>query len=143
MLEVAGSIEASGNITANTSDKRLKDILGKIDSPINKLKKLNGIIYKNNELSKKFNVYEDRTQVGLLAQEVQEVLPEAVTRAPFDTEKDKEGKPYKSKTGDDYLTIWYERVVPLLVEGIKELSERLELVEEENQKLKKDGNNRK
>ena len=143
MLEVAGSIEASGNITANTSDKRLKDILGKIDSPINKLKKLNGIIYKNNELSKKFDVYEDRIQVGLLAQEVQKVLPEAVTRAPFDTEKDSEGKPYKSKTGDDYLTIWYERVVPLLVEGIKELSERLELVEEENKKLKEDGNNRK
>ena len=62
----------------------------------------------------------DRNQrmVGLIAQEVQEVLPEAVRNAPFDTD---EVRGIESLSGENYLTIQYEKVVPLLVEAIKEL----------------------
>ena len=136
MVKVGGAIEATGNITANTSDKRLKDIKGKILNPLQKIEKLNGILYDYNDLAKSFNLEALNQQVGLIAQEVEEVLPEAVTRAPFDAEKDNEGKPTLSKTGDNYLTIWYDKIVPLLVEGIKELKEKVEKLEEDNKTLK-------
>jgi hypothetical protein len=128
---VGGSLEATGNITANTSDKRFKDIHGNIETPIEKIKKLNGVVYHSNELAKKLQIHEERQQVGLLAQELEEVLPEAVTRAPFDN--DGEGN---SKTGENYLTIWYERVVPLLVEGIKELTNQVDGLKDEIKQIK-------
>jgi hypothetical protein len=137
MLSVGGSIEATGNITANASDKRLKDIKGLITNPLSKLKQLNGVIYNWNNLAKNLAGYDSSIDnVGLIAQDVQKVLPEAVARAPFDTEKDEQGRVVSSKSGKDYLTIWYERLVPLLVEGVKELTERVDKLEEENKKLK-------
>ena len=128
---VGGSLEATGNITANTSDKRFKNVHGNIETPIEKIKKLNGVVYHSNELAKKLQIHEERQQVGLLAQELEEVLPEAVTRAPFDND----GKG-NSKTGENYLTIWYERVVPLLVEGIKELTNQVDDLKDEIKELR-------
>jgi hypothetical protein len=61
----------------------------------------------------------DTRQVGLIAQEVQEVLPEIVSIAPVDN--DGQGG---SKTGEDYLTIDYSKVVPLLVECINALGDK-------------------
>jgi hypothetical protein len=57
----------------------------------------------------------------MFAQDVQEVLPEAVKIAPFDN--DGNGN---SKSGENYLTIQYEKIVPLLVEAIKELKKEIE-----------------
>ena len=51
----------------------------------------------------------------LIAQEIQKVIPDAVTTAPFDT--DENGN---SKTGEEYLTVQYERLIPILVQAIKE-----------------------
>ena len=53
--------------------------------------------------------------LGLLAQDVQAVCPQAVAFAPFDRDETDE-----SKSGEDYLTVKYEKLVPLLVEAIKE-----------------------
>ena len=64
---------------------------------------------------------DDTKQVGLIAQEVQEVLPEIVSIAPIDND----GKG-GSISGEDYLTIDYSKVVPLLVECIKELKSEIE-----------------
>jgi hypothetical protein len=61
--------------------------------------------------------------VGVIAQEIKEVLPEAVKFAPFDREM-KDGKEV-SKSGEEYLTVQYEKLVPLLIEAIKELQERV------------------
>lgn len=138
MLDVGGSIEASGNITANTSDGRLKNINSGIDNPLDKIKKLNGILYDYNDVAKSFNLSSNKQQVGLIAQEVQSVLPEAVTYAPFDSIK-KNGIRVGSKSGENYLTVWYDKLVPLLIEGIKELSDKVEKLEEENKRLR-DGN---
>ena len=71
--------------------------------------------------------YAGQHDVGLIAQEVKEILPEAVSLAPIDWDN-MEGT--ESKTGEDYLTIDYTKIVPLLVESIKELSK-------ENDDLKK------
>jgi hypothetical protein len=121
---------ATGNITAYYSDERLKDIQSNILEPLIKIKSLNGFYYNNNELANSLGLKDRGTQVGLSAQQVQNILPEIVAPAPFDLEGN------SSKSGENYLTIQYERLVPLLVEGIKELTERVEKLEEENKKLK-------
>ena len=56
MLDVGGSIEATGNITANASDLRLKDIKGLITNPLHKLKQLNGIVFNWNDLAKQLDL---------------------------------------------------------------------------------------
>jgi hypothetical protein len=61
-----------------------------------------------------------KQEIGLSAQNVQNVLPEIVKLAPFDIEKDKNGN-HVSKSGNNYLTISYERLAPVFVEAIKEL----------------------
>ena len=100
-----GEIRATNNITAYYSDLRLKDIIGTIDNPISKVLNLKGVYYKENQTAKDLGYDNDRTQVGVIAQDVEKVLPEAVTNAPID---------------DKYKTVWYEKLVPLLIEAVKE-----------------------
>jgi hypothetical protein len=57
-----------------------------------------------------------KSDTGVLAQDVQRVLPNAVKIAPFDNDGDN-----NSKSGQSYLTVQYEKIVPLLIEAIKEL----------------------
>lgn len=106
----AGEIRATNNITSYYSDDRLKNRLENISSALEKLQSLNGFYYKANDLAQSLG-YTDKTEVGLSAQEVQKVLPEIVVPAPID---------------EKYLTIHYERLIPLLVEAIKELSSEVE-----------------
>lgn len=106
----AGEIRATNNITSYYSDDRLKNKLGNIQNALESLKTLNGFYYKANDLAQSLG-YTDRTEVGMSAQEVQKILPEIVVPAPID---------------DKYLTIHYERIIPLLVEAIKELSAEVE-----------------
>jgi hypothetical protein len=69
-----------------------------------------------NDVAKANGYDSDETQVGVLAQEVEAVLPEIVKAAPFDL--DENGN---SKSGENYKTVQYEKLVPLLIEAIKEL----------------------
>jgi hypothetical protein len=101
----AGEIRATNNITAYYSDDRLKTRLGGIDNALAKLKSLEGFYYEANETAQAFG-YEVKKEVGVSAQQVQAVMPEVVAPAPID---------------DKYLTVRYERLVPLLIEAIKEL----------------------
>jgi len=104
-LAVTGAITATGNITAYFSDDRLKTRLGSIENALDKVSALNGFYYEANETAQKLG-YEAKREVGVSAQDVQAVLPEIVAPAPIDNQ---------------YLTIHYERIVPLLIEAIKEL----------------------
>ena len=115
--------EFRGEVTAYASDKRLKNVSGNITNALDKVKSLNGVLYTWNEKSVEHgfkNEIDDKSEAGLLAQEVQEVLPEVVVPAPFDY---KDGK---SVSGEEYLTVKYERIVPLLVEAIKEADTKAE-----------------
>jgi hypothetical protein len=118
-----GYITATGNITAFFSDERLKTKLGNIDNAINKLSQLNGFYYTTNELANSFGYTDTKTQLGLSAQEVQSVFPDIVSLAPFDM---KENTTDESKSGENYLTIDYSKLVPVLVEAIKELKAEIE-----------------
>jgi hypothetical protein len=120
----------TGDVTANTSDGRLKTNIKNIDSPLEKISKINGVYFNWNEKAKELSE-KDTTirEVGFIAQEVKEILPEIVKRAAFDTIMDEsitDRVVFKSKSGDEYLTIQYEKIVPLLVEAIKELKNEIE-----------------
>ena len=109
-----GEIRATNNITAYYSDERLKDFHGQIEDALSKVKNLNGYYFTENETAKNLGYANGDMQVGVSAQEVQAVLPEVVTQAPI---------------SDEYLTVYYDKLVPLLIEAIKDLSDKIEKLE--------------
>lgn len=125
-----GSFSATGNITAYSSDQRLKDNVIAISDPIVKIKSIGGYSYTWNEEAAAAVGFtpESKEEHGVIAQEIQKVIPDAVTTAPFDT--DENGN---SKSGDDYLTVRYERIVPLLIEAIKDQQAQIDKLKEELQ----------
>ena len=104
-----GAITSNGDITAfNSSDERLKDDIKLIPGALGKVEAINGVTFVWNDKSDK-----EGNDVGVLAQQVEEVLPEVVV------------------TRDDgYKAVRYDKVIPLLVEAIKELSEKVKRLEE-------------
>jgi hypothetical protein len=121
-----GAIACAGNVTAYYSDERLKEKTGKIENAVEKIKQLEGFYYVNNELAKSFGYKETKQQVGLSAQQVESILPEVVTLAPFDMQTGEFDGVISSKSGENYLTVDYSRLVPLLVEAIKEQQAQIE-----------------
>ena len=115
-----GEILATGNITAFYSDRRLKKDIQPIEGALDMLGSIRGVRYVQNEIAAAMGYNDPSVQVGVIAQEVQSVLPEAVTAAPFDI-----GMDGKSMSGEDYLTVRYDRIIPLLIQAIKELSDEV------------------
>jgi hypothetical protein len=110
LSNISGSqIEASGDVIAfGSSDERLKDNIQPISEPLYKLSKVGGYTFDWNN---KQDTYKGN-DVGVLAQEIEEVLPQLV------------------KTRDTgYKAVKYEKIVPLLIESIKELSKKVEDIE--------------
>ena len=126
-----GEIRATNNITAYYSDKRLKNIKGNIDNALDKVMSLNGVYYENNEVAEKYGYINKEQQVGVLAQEVEQVLPEIVKAAPFDIGQNEDGTEY-SLSGHHYKTVQYEKLVPLLLEAIKELKHEVDELRKNN-----------
>jgi len=120
----AGAIYATGAITAFFSDKRLKTVSGKIENALDKVAKLSGVYYTFNDTAKSFGYDSDEEQVGVIAQEVESVLPQIVKAAPFDLDENN-----NSKSGENYKTVQYEKLVPLLIEAIKELEAKVAALE--------------
>ncbi len=112
----AGEIRATNEITAYYSDERLKTNLGNIENALNKVTSLNGFYYEPNETAQALG-YEVKRQVGVSAQEVYKVLPEVTAPAPID---------------EQYLTVHYDKLVPLLIEAIKELKAEVEALKGNN-----------
>ena len=133
-VDVVGAITATGDITAYSSDKRLKKNVKIISNPLDKLNVLSGFTYdwSLDKCSEAGFKPKDEKQIGVFAQDVQSVIPQAVKPAPFDT--DNEGL---SISGDNYLTVQYEKIVPLLIESIKEQQKQIEELRNEVNLLKK------
>jgi len=117
-LAVTGAITATGDITAYSSDQRLKENVINIPNALDKILSLNGVTYDWNEkaLSFGFVPTNRKHDVGLIAQQVESVLPEAIAPAPFDTDQ----TTGESISGENYLTVRYDKLVALLIEGMKE-----------------------
>ena len=98
-------LTVSGNVTAY-SDKRLKDDIQPIENALEKVGTLSGNTYLRNDLPETDT---DRRYAGVIAQEVEVVLPEAVSEAE-----------------DGTKTVDYNAVIALLVESIKELKAEVE-----------------
>jgi len=109
----AGEIRATNNVTAYYSDDRLKTRLGNIEDALAKVKTLDTFYYEANEIAQAMG-YTPVCEVGISAQQVQAVMPETVAPAPID---------------DKYLTVRYERLVPLLIAAIKELEAKVAALE--------------
>jgi hypothetical protein len=107
-------------VVAYASDDRLKTRLGNIPSAIEKVKSLNGFIFTWNYVANSYGYSDLEQHVGLSAQEIQAVLPQVIRPAPFDN----------GTTGNNYMTVQYEKVVPLLVEAIKEQAKQIEELKE-------------
>ena len=130
-----GEIRATATITAYYSDKRLKENIRRIENPIDKLKNISGVYYNNNATAESFGYKSKENQVGVIAQEIQEVLPEAIRLAPFDSSFDSNGIEY-SISGNNYLTVQYEKIIPLLIEVVKTQQEEIEILKDKINKIK-------
>ena len=109
----ANNISAVGDVTVFASDIRLKTNIKPIDNAISKVLSLNGFTYSFNEIGESLGFDAGVRHSGVSAQDVQEVLPEAVCPAPV---------------SEDYLTVKYEKIVPLLIEAIKEQQEQINIL---------------
>ena len=128
---IIGDLSVGGDITALTSDKRLKENIQIIENPLQKINKLSGFTYdwSLDKCEKAGFIPKDERQIGVFAQDVESVIPEATKPAPFDTEDG------KSKSGENYLTVQYEKIVPLLIECIKEQQIKIEYLENKMNEL--------
>ena len=106
----AGEIRATNNITAYYSDDRLKTKLGPIKDALGIIRQLSGFYYEANELAQALG-YDVKREIGVSAQEVDKVLPEITAPAPIDPQ---------------YLTVRYEKLIPVLIEAIKQLDDKVD-----------------
>jgi hypothetical protein len=116
-LFVNGNIWANG--TTYASDARFKQNITAIESPLEKLQQINGVEYemKVDEFTSKH--FTSKKQIGLLAQNVEKVIPEAVNEV------------------DGYKGVDYAKLVPLLIESIKEQQKQIEELKNKLNQLQK------
>ena len=136
-LDVDGNIIASGSITSfgDYSDERLKDREGNIENPLDIVDKLQGFYYRPNKTANDLGIKGNKRNLGISAQDVEKILPDLVNIAPVDVGYDEE-KNIISKTGSNYLTVNYEKMIPLLIESIKELNKNINELKKENIELR-------
>ncbi len=106
---------SAGGTTAwtNVSDRKFKTNIHPIEKPLEKIMQLNGVNF--NWINKSWG---DKSQIGFIAQDVEKVLPEVVT-----------------KNGDNY-GMQYAPIAALLVEGMKAQQKKIDELEKEIKELK-------
>ena len=112
----SGDLHISGSYYF--SDARYKKQITRLQNPLEKIMAINGVEYflRTDDFPSKH--FDNKLQVGLIAQEVEKVLPQVV-------QTDKDG----------YKAIDYAKVVPLLVEGIKEQQKQIDELKKVNERL--------
>ena len=114
-LENDGDLHTSGDVIAfstTVSDMRLKDNIEPISDALSKVNALTGYTFTYEK--------DGRQSAGLLAQEVEEVLPSAVTNRKL---------PLHKEDDNEYKTLQYDQTIALLVESIKELKQKVDELE--------------
>jgi hypothetical protein len=118
-LDMSGNMTVAGNVTAY-SDVRLKDNIRVIDNALNKLKEIRGVYFTRKDQDDKAKVH-----TGVIAQEVELVLPEVVS-------EDNEGK----------KNVAYGNMIGLLIEAIKEQQQQIENQQKQIEELRSLINNK-
>ena len=113
-----GNMVAAGNVTAY-SDPKLKDVTGKIDNALGIVDQLNGVRFNWKSGIPHIEVKAGKSDIGVLANEVEAVLPEIVSESI-------------NIDGDSYKMVSYEKLVPVLIEAIKELKAEVEELKGKN-----------
>lgn len=116
-LDVNGTIRASSVIT--NSDKRFKENIEPIENALDKINAMEGVTYQFKAFKKEGYNLPSEQQFGLIAQDVQKIAPHIV-------QEDEQG----------YLGVDYIKIIPLLIEAVKEQQESISTLQEENQALK-------
>ena len=114
-IESDGDVHADGDVIAYSttiSDERLKTDIVKIDTALDKVAQLNGYTFTYKQDGKK--------SAGVIAQEVEKVLPSAVSEKEL---------PLKIDDGVAYKTVQYDQLVGLLIEAVNELQEKVSKLE--------------
>lgn len=123
-----GNVLVYGNVTAYySSDKRLKKDINQLNNSLDLINQLEPVKFKWNNKAKELDSFKDldTTQYGLIAQQVEKVIPDLV----HDQYKDEDGTTYKS--------VDYVKIVPFLIDSIKELKKEItELKKEINGNIK-------
>jgi len=114
-----GEIRATNAVTSYYSDERLKTDITEISGALDKVMQLRGVTFRANELAESYGYTNTKEQVGVIAQDVEKVLPQIVVPAPFDIMQLQEGIEI-SRSGENYKTVHYDKLVPLLIQAIKE-----------------------
>ena len=115
-LAITGQLDVEGNVVAfstTVSDERLKDNVETIANPLDTVAALRGVTFEWNKGHR-----QGQKDIGVIAQEVQAVLPELIVEA-----KD------SLIDGEDYLTVSYGQMAGLFIECFKEVITRLEALE--------------
>jgi hypothetical protein len=132
--DASANLQNYGDVIAYASDKRLKNNIKNIPNALSKVLSINGVNYNWDLVEcNKWGFNPNESDVGVIAQEVQEVLPEAVKFAPFDRDPI---KGTDSISGKDYLTVQYDKLIPLLIEAIKEQQQQINELSSEIKILK-------
>ncbi len=112
-VTIQTGLTVAGNVCANNiacpSDERLKQDVHPITNALDDVERLNGVEYRWKDDVVKSRDWSNSEQIGLLAQDVQKVAPQAVVATP-----------------DGYLAVDYARLVPLLIEAIKEQQHQID-----------------
>lgn len=119
-----GTILATGDITAYASDRRLKTNIVPISNALDKVMKLRGVEYDWIDGVEDLGfVPSAKHETGVIAQEVQAVIPDAVKTAPFN-----QTATQKTGVDENYLTVDKEKIIPVLIEAVKELNAKVEML---------------
>jgi hypothetical protein len=111
-VQISGSLSVVGDVVAySTSDERLKENIQPIQNALNKVESISGNTYNWKDGFNEIHPYTGH-DVGVIAQELEKVLPEGVI------ERD-----------NGYKAVNYEKIVPLLIQAIKELNEKIKQLE--------------
>jgi len=113
----------TGNVTAYASDERLKTNVKPVENALEKVCRLRGVEFDwVDNITSEYDFHPTTMhETGVLAQNVAEVIPDAVREAPFNGN-------YTQKCGTDheFLTVDKEKIIPVLIEAIKELKAEVE-----------------
>ncbi len=161
-LTVSGGDVYFANSYTVFSDERLKDDIEPLTEPLAKIRRLRGVYYHWNpdpepvatpesswnmttrvlSMSKESNSsilhdkhslhgkFDDLRHIGVIAQDVRDVLPEAT--APY----------YFTDGGTEYIGVKYSQLIPLLIEGVKELDAKRMEIEERRERAQENANER-